>query len=113
MFGDLQLNTILERISKYYEIPLDMLHKDCRKDSPQFCMGINKNKKRCLHAPRANGYCGYASHQAQAEEVRKEAARKEADQKRMEARRTGVPPPTPPATEAKVEQTEKVWMPWD
>ena len=59
----LQITTILELVSRLYEIPLERLVKDTSGLECKFCKGILRSKKRCLKEPRENGYCGF--HQKQ------------------------------------------------
>ena len=60
----LQLANVLCVISRLYEIPMGRLVKDTVGLECIFCKGLLKSNKRCLKAPRENGYCGF--HQKQA-----------------------------------------------
>jgi Family of unknown function (DUF5763) len=69
----LQITTILEVVSRLYEIPLERLVKDTSGIECKFCKGILRSKKRCLKEPRENGYCGF--HQKQAPGFKPETER--------------------------------------
>jgi Family of unknown function (DUF5763) len=66
----LQITTILEVVSRLYEIPLERLVKDTSGLECKFCKGILRSKKRCLKEPRENGFCGF--HQKQAPDFKPE-----------------------------------------
>lgn len=63
----LQLSGALGVVSRLYDIPMDRLVKDTASLECNFCKGLLKSNKRCLKAPKENGYCGFHQKQAPAQ----------------------------------------------
>jgi len=59
----LRTNSIAQKLSSTYGIPVESLIQDITEVKDHFCKGIKGDKTRCLKTPKDNGYCGF--HQKQ------------------------------------------------
>jgi hypothetical protein len=59
----LRTNSVAQKLSKTYGIPVESLIQDMTEVGDHFCKGIKGDKTRCLKTPKDNGYCGF--HQKQ------------------------------------------------